>query len=327
MSTWRKVALFTTDEYKIVDVGNFSDRDYGRVGTINKKFPLEIAYYMTEEEPRKMGVDVYYSGSGNHPFGGNADNIKVESETFTKLENSLEYLADVVLQYGPVELKYVTDKVRDTWSGKKVLFNCKEVWGFITEDLKETVGFDYSDDFEGIKNFKDKPAAAPLYIIEEKLSNYVLISGRERRWSGVSAWTFCFGKKGENKTRINFAFCDSDRGFGQSASENTKERYLRYFEEMKQYNYCFGNCIPEIKKLAKIVGLPKSDMEYLFPSNCEMISDTKEFIKEANLSNLETYGVDDYDPDSYEKALARIEKAKGPLDGYNIDITKSLLKD
>lgn len=326
MSTWRTVALFTTDEYKTVDVGNFHDRDYGRIGTINKKFPLEISYCMTEEEPRKIGVRVYYSGDGNHPFGGNTYDIEVEKEVFTKLENSLEYLTDVVLEYGPVELKYVTDKVCDTWNGKTVIFTCKEVWSFITEDLKETVGFDYSDYFKGIKNFKDKPAATPLYILEERLSMYELLHGRDKKWSGVSDWKFDFGKKGENRARIELAFFDSDRGFGQSALENTKERYLKFFEEMKQYNYCFGNCIPEIKRLAKVVGLSKSDMEYLFPSSCQMISDTVEFIKDANLENLEKYGVDDHEPGRYEKALAKIDKIEGPLHGYNIDITRSLLK-
>lgn len=320
---YRKVALFVTDKKKNKDVGHFRDPDYGYIGSIPQKWDLEIVYAMTEGSPTKRLVRVYYSGSGKHPFSGNLNDDDVCKREFTDPQESFDYLASVLKKYGPVRLRYATPEIRDTWNGTRVLKNCGKTYKYITETLMDEVGFDYDDDFNGIKNFRgSKPEPTPLYLSTEP-RNYLMFVryNGELCISCLMTTKFNWTKKGESKSRAEFYFHENGNGPGGTRGSigTVVNMFSRHFKQMLDDNYCFGNVIPELVEIASACvkynqsadfPLTQEDFDTLF-GNAEVI-DTVDFVTGVCRRAAVTMGFED---EKHEKRFYRdLEEYTGPID-------------
>lgn len=308
------VAIFKSNKTKNFDVGNFYDRDYGRVGSIPTKWQLKVEVRI-DTESKDTIIEAYYDGNGHHPFGGNLSNKTIERKKFSKQnkEESFEFLKELIEKYNAKELEFAEPKIMDHWSGEKVILNCGITYNFITTELFDSCGLEYSDDFTGTKNYRGKtPDPIPLYIYEDPDAFVSLIevhdrNGINKRVMGLKGWVFEFVKADETKSRVDFHFIEYDSRF--------REAFTSDFKEMIKYNYCFGETIPELVNIARDLVrrnfLTQKEYDFLFPDSTEIVDPVDVVVSSANQA-AKKYGFED------EKREERFKKAlknyKGPVD-------------
>lgn len=337
--SFEEVAVFETGKVKKKDVGNFYDSfDHVRVGSIPTEWPLEVSYAINDTDSSRS-VRAYYSGDGQHPYGGNLPDEIVERKVFTKdqIQESFDYLENLITKYNATVIAMALEKVMDHWNGTKVIINCRKTHRYITETLMDSCGLVYSDDFKGDKNYRgNKPEPTPLYI-SKKLSTYVDFvrcgSSNNLEIMGLRGYSFGWVKQGETKTRVEFYFLEYGNG---PAGTNGNDRsivnvYSREFRDMLKDNYCFGEVIPELVEIANFCvkkryladfPLTQEDFNTLFQD--ATVVDPVKFVHDRAMEAVDKYPFEDERTE--QRFYKRLQAYKTPIDIEDFPLLAKIAK-
>lgn len=205
---WKLIAQFINRKRTHTEKVDFHDSDYGRIKR-TQQWPTCIEYFVNPEDFQRL-ITVFYSGEGQHVFGGNERHKIILNRVCDNLEESMLVLEDLIHEYGAFELRIAYNKVYiDPYERKTKNFS--KTWEAVT-----TIPGTYcSDDFQGVKNtsFYDKTPVTIEVRIEDGhiIDNSAWLVSKSGEKIDSLSWSDYFDKW---EVHMNWRFKDLlDKGF------------------------------------------------------------------------------------------------------------------